>query len=633
MKTLKRNIALILFFLGVFAGRLNAADNVLSNISPEEKEMMGAALTLIQMKAAESSTVIQDFIYSLDPLKGVMNSRKDNARNITETFGYDNLNRLTSYTRYGQATAAITYGNNGNITAKTDAGTLEYNIQGKPFAITKQTGNPAGGVPMRQQDVSYTGFARPSSIAENSYKTNLTYGPGHERNKMEISLNNVQQYTRHYLGGIYEKDVPASGTATERLYVGGTAYNAPAVYIRTGTGAWTLYYIHRDHLGSITALTNSSGTKTAEYSFDPWGRQRNPANQQVYAPDTAPALFLGRGFTGHEHLPQFGLINMNARLYDPILGRFLSPDPYVQMPDFTQNFNRYSYCLNNPLVYTDESGEVWWLIPVIVAGVFAIGNTAVHAMRGESFLSCVGAFFQGAVTGFALGCVWQFSPLIPLVGQGIQTVMTAYAFGMVGLGAVGIIGGAIQSGLAGAGRGGEIFLGNFYLDENHWLRGIWQGFTRHTWEILQQTGGHGFTQIRNAAGKVDRVDFFGGATFATDEKAKSNWGITLGNYCNMRIQGEITGDFDDYVISSPLYMHEYGHTIQSRQWGIAYLFAIGISSLISAGTSQRILDNLSTHDVYWTETQANRRAAKYFKRYYGVDWETLYPDYPLRYPF
>jgi hypothetical protein len=53
---------------------------------------------------------------------------------------------------------------------------------------------------------------------------------------------------------------------------------------------------------------------------------------------------------------------MNARLYDPALGRFLSPDPYVQMPDFSQNFNRYSYCLNNPLVYVDQDGEFFWTI-------------------------------------------------------------------------------------------------------------------------------------------------------------------------------------------------------------------------------------------------------------------------------
>ena len=66
------------------------------------------------------------------------------------------------------------------------------------------------------------------------------------------------------------------------------------------------------------------------------------------------------GYTGHEHLPWFGLVNMNARLYDPALGRFLSPDPEVQQPDGTQGFNRYSYCLNNPLRYVDLDGERYY---------------------------------------------------------------------------------------------------------------------------------------------------------------------------------------------------------------------------------------------------------------------------------
>ncbi len=59
-----------------------------------------------------------------------------------------------------------------------------------------------------------------------------------------------------------------------------------------------------------------------ELSYDPWGRLRNPATQQVYAVGSEPTLFLGRGYTGHEHLTAFGLINMNARLYDPAVGRF-----------------------------------------------------------------------------------------------------------------------------------------------------------------------------------------------------------------------------------------------------------------------------------------------------------------------
>ena len=63
------------------------------------------------------------------------------------------------------------------------------------------------------------------------------------------------------------------------------------------------------------------------------------------------------GYTGHEHLTWCGLVNMNARLYDPALGRFLSPDPEVQQPEGTQGFNRYTYCLNNPLRYVDLDGE------------------------------------------------------------------------------------------------------------------------------------------------------------------------------------------------------------------------------------------------------------------------------------
>jgi RHS repeat-associated protein len=63
-----------------------------------------------------------------------------------------------------------------------------------------------------------------------------------------------------------------------------------------------------------------------------------------------------RGYTGHSMLGQMGLIHMNGRVQDAVTGRFLSPDPYVQDPGFTQSFNRYSYANNNPLTYYDPSG-------------------------------------------------------------------------------------------------------------------------------------------------------------------------------------------------------------------------------------------------------------------------------------
>jgi hypothetical protein len=62
------------------------------------------------------------------------------------------------------------------------------------------------------------------------------------------------------------------------------------------------------------------------------------------------------------HLPPVGGRpgrGLNGRVYDPWLGRFLSPDPFVQSPSYSQSYNRYSYCLNNPLRYTDPSGYTY----------------------------------------------------------------------------------------------------------------------------------------------------------------------------------------------------------------------------------------------------------------------------------
>ncbi len=93
---------------------------------------------------------------------------------------------------------------------------------------------------------------------------------------------------------------------------------------------------------------------------------------------------LNRGYTGHEMMPEFGLINMNGRLYDPALGRFLSPDNYVQEPGNSQSFNRYSYCLNNPLKYTDPSGELFGIDDLGIALAFA-GYSAVSSMVSAAY--------------------------------------------------------------------------------------------------------------------------------------------------------------------------------------------------------------------------------------------------------
>ena len=113
-----------------------------------------------------------------------------------------------------------------------------------------------------------------------------------------------------------------------------------------------MYYTLKDHQGSHAAVIH--GNTVERLSYDPWGRRRNTTD---FGYGNVSHTF-DRGYTLHEHYDEFDLINMNGRLYDPILGRMLSPDMVIQDEQNSQAYNRYSYCFNNPLRYTDPSGYV-----------------------------------------------------------------------------------------------------------------------------------------------------------------------------------------------------------------------------------------------------------------------------------
>ena len=108
-----------------------------------------------------------------------------------------------------------------------------------------------------------------------------------------------------------------------------------------------------------TTITDRHGNIEQELSYDPWGTRRNPDTWHTHNNQNLEAPMFDRGYTGHEHLYAFGLINMNGRMYDPLTSSFLSVDAYVQSPDNAQSFNRYAYCQNNPLRYVDPSG--WYM--------------------------------------------------------------------------------------------------------------------------------------------------------------------------------------------------------------------------------------------------------------------------------
>ena len=227
-------------------------------------------------------------------------------------------------------------------------------------------------------------------------------------------------------------------------------------------------------------LCRTRRNSATQLRYDAWGRLRNPATQVAYTSGTEPALFIGRGYTGHslprsiigEHLPWFGLVNMNARLYDAALGRFLSPDPYVQAPDFTQNFNRYSYCVNNPLVYVDEDGEfIHLIIGAVVGGT--INVIANWKKIDGNFWKGLGYFGVGAAAG----------TLSAGVGAGISSALVSggsFSAGFLGTAAAktaatSFISGAAIGGGAG-GTGGFITgFGNGLLGGKNFRQSLGQG--------------------------------------------------------------------------------------------------------------------------------------------------------------
>lgn len=195
-----------------------------------------------------------------------------------------------------------------------------------------------------------------------------------------------------------------------------------------------IFYPILDRQGSIIAILNSDNEFVESRSYDAWGKLRNPLDWTNK--DVSNLSVTNRGYTFHEHLLDAGLINMNGRLYDPAIARMLSPDNYVQNRANPQNFNRYSYVLNNPMKYTDPSGELIFFIPSIgwsnqggvdisaTVGVGVPGVLSAQTTLGHSFGS---RNSYVSVSGSLGG-------LTASVGYGTQTGVTAgLNYGLPGL--------------------------------------------------------------------------------------------------------------------------------------------------------------------------------------------------------
>lgn len=198
----------------------------------------------------------------------------------------------------------------------------------------------------------------------------LVYGPEHQRLRQTITLtsnapSHMEAGTTWYMNGpdslglSYEKEIKANGLIEHKHYLttGGESF---ALHTQregnlNGKPAKQVSYFHHDHLGSLAVISNEAGAVIERLAYDPWGKRRySDGNKDPN--DTLTSAVTDRGYTMHEHMDEMGVINMNGRVYDPTMGRFLTTDPYIQAPYYLQSFNRFAYVWNNPLHGIDPTG-------------------------------------------------------------------------------------------------------------------------------------------------------------------------------------------------------------------------------------------------------------------------------------
>ncbi|MBN1184619.1 MAG: RHS repeat-associated core domain-containing protein [Bacteroidales bacterium] len=603
-----------------------------------------------------------DMSFNFDAYEKVFDNRQDHIHSrLSESYEYDNANRLTDFGIPGER-ISIQYDDDngtGNILSKTDVGSYDYTgTTGGPHAINYLTGS---NIPVHSETIEYTAFDKVARIENTDENTELafTYGPDRARKKTVFNaIGYGPLKTKIYAGGLYEKEIQnINGDVCELFYIPGPD-GVAAIHVRENGSDDDTYYIHKDYLGSYRVITNGTGNIATVngtqqiFDYDPWGRRRNPFTW-TYAALPEDRLF-DRGFTGHEHLDAFGLINMNGRVYDPILGRMLSPDNYIGYPGYAGNYDRYAYALNNPINFIDPDGNNPALL---VAGIFALWNAINSGVMSAQ--SPGGwdwnAFARGATVGFVSSAVGSaFGYVTSTAMTSVNGCLAGFVFG----GLSGAVTGGVVGGLTNAAMGGDFAQG---LKEgaitggiSGAIMGLSVGYDNAHARGLNKLIGKSTAKSRaeyrnyNNIGEVMRCSL-GGMPPPGGDVASSGGAFTgyKGNryyFEGVRVRELNFGNFKyGAAMTVPgvgifvgpggindvdLLKHEFGHILQARKWGAGVFYGdVAPASLRYAkyANSDPYYSNLD-YMSNWTEWSANYLSYKYFKGNFNT---TAYPISPV----
>ncbi|MFP5040288.1 RHS repeat-associated core domain-containing protein [Parasediminibacterium sp. JCM 36343] len=659
-----------------------------------------ATLTEIKHEKTATSKTFFDFKYTYDIDKGVLTKREsqyydnNNSKQIdrTEDFVYDELNRLTKETTKENVISSAnislnyTYDNRGRMTSNDQLGLYNFNsadylLQNIKLNISGIVVNKNRGfVAATYNELRYTEKLTLPSTEELNFEYNILEG------RYSIADDKNGTITTKYYSADYSVEIiKNSSTNTAKLitYITGSPYGANYIKIEpltsSGIGTAKNYYLHRDQIGSIVGITDATGAMVEQRFFDAWGNLKVWVDASGTATTDADVnnnwsstnLLIDRGYTGHEHLWQAGLINMNARMYDPVLRRFLSADDVLPDLFSTQDYNRFGYGRNNPLLYIDPDGHCPFLIVVAIAAAvsvtanginniingvpfwYGMGKSAVvgavsgaisfgiGAVASSAFgeaLSFGKAAFEAGMHGITGGLISQadggnfgsgfFSGMVSsAIASGVNALgidfshstekSTAYnSFGKDYMQAAMIAAGGLSGGISATIAGGNFWDG---------LRqGIITSALNHVAHLAEGDKDQPNPKPKQKWHKMN-VDkkLYPGIDFYKNDNLKDYDAVTLPGI-GIFIGGGVNGDRE-----TRLMQHEYGHYLDYKHSPdlnfdgkglFNFYLSIGVSSIFNMATGIG-----GNHSFYWTELRANNYAYMWFGN-------NLAPDFTIRYP-
>jgi RHS repeat-associated protein len=288
----------------------------------------------------------------------IIQDKYDNgSTKILHSYGYDALDRLGTAAGSGADVYSriYLYDRIGNITSKSDVGTYRYDPYGtRPHAVKSILANGPIYEQVPEINIVYDYDQKPTLIQKKNAQgqwedVEFTYDGNSQRVK-KVSPDQ----TALYFGDLYEKRIGEDTFKILHLFAGSRRVASIWLDNVNGSVLFQQFY-HPDHLGSTNIVTDQNGNKKERNEFFPFGTYRVEEEDDPNFPNVFYT------YTGQEEDDELEFYNYKARLYDPVLGRFISPDPIDSDTEDPQTLNRYAYVRNNPTNRIDPTGFLDYL--------------------------------------------------------------------------------------------------------------------------------------------------------------------------------------------------------------------------------------------------------------------------------